>query len=215
MEFEDSRNALFCDPNAYIQKIEKRDKCEPRKVVFQEPYDNLPNFYINNNFKKGDCNCISDNSKNHNSNSNNHDCNCNHNSNNHQHQHNYNCNHENKNSNDGSNRDCDCNQGNSNNQNGFGFDLKSLMPLLGMFNKGGGADLSSLVGLLNNTNNSQNGNNSNPMGFISSILSNPNAMSGILNMFKGGGLNLFNKKQTAKKEIKTTDFEIRNYTRVE
>ena len=160
----------------------------------------MPNYYLNNNFKKRDCNCIPDNSKNHNSNSNNHDCNCNHG---------------NKNSNDRSNCNNDCNHGNSNNQNGFGFDLKSLIPLLGMFNKGGGADLSSLVGLLNNTNNSKNGNNSNPMSFISSILSNPNAMSGILNMFKGGGLNLFGKKQTAKKELKSTDFEIKNYTRVE
>lgn len=201
MENEDSQNALFVDPNAYIQKFEKRDPRKPKKVVFQEPYDSLPNFYINNNFKKGDCDCISnDQNNNNNSNSTHHDCNCNHG---------------NKNSNDRSSRDCDCNQGNSNNQNSFGFDLKSLMPLLGMCNKGGGADLSSLVGLLNNTNNSQSGNNSNPMSFISSILSNPNAMSGILNMLKGGGLNLFGKKQTAKKELKSTDFEIKNYTRVE
>lgn len=196
MEFEDSRNALYCDPNAYIQKFEKCKDCEPKKVVFQEPYECLPNFYLNNNFSKGDCNCVS-NHHNNNSNSNNHNCNCN--------------NH-NRNSNRGNHND-NCHNNNSSNQNCFGFDLKSLMPLLGMFNKGGGADLSQLVGLLNNTNTSQNGNNSNPMGLISSILSNKDAMSGILNMFKGGGL--FGKKQTTKKEIKSTDFEIKNYTRVE
>ena len=108
-----------------------------------------------------------------------------------------------------------CQQDQLSKHGGFNFDIKSLLPILGMFNKNGGADLSSLVGMLNNTNNSQDANNSNPMGLISSILSNPNAMSGILNMFKGGGLNLFNKKQTTKKELKTTDFEIKNYTRVE
>ena len=43
---------------------------------------------------------------------------------------------------------------------------------------------------------------------------NKDAMSGILNMFKGGGLNLFNKQQSPQKELKTTDFEIKNYTRV-
>ena len=84
-----------------------------------------------------------------------------------------------------------------------------------MFNKGGGSDISQIVGLLNNSSNQQNGNNLNTMNMISSILSNKDAMSGILNMFKGGGLNLFGKKQTQKKELKTTDFEIKNYTRVE
>ena len=89
------------------------------------------------------------------------------------------------------------------------------MPLIGIFNKGLGTDLTSLVGMLKNTNNSQNTNSSDPMTLISSILANKDAMSGILNMFKGGGLNLFVKKQTQKKEIKTTDYEIKNYTRVE
>ena len=68
MENEDSRNALYCDPNAYIQSVQKREKCEPRKVVFQEPYEQLPNFYINNNFIKRNCNCV----KNYNAK----DCNC-------------------------------------------------------------------------------------------------------------------------------------------
>ena len=100
------------------------------------------------------------------------------------------------------------------------FDLKSFLPLISMFNKGGGVDLSNIVGLLNNSNNSQtqslqNGNNTNPMALISNLLSNKDAMGGILNLFKGGGLNLFNKKTQAKKDLKTTDFEIKNYTRVE
>ena len=174
MEFEDSRNALFAEPNAYIQRYEKREK-ETKKIVFQEPYECLPSFHINNNFTKHNCDCVS----NKNQHNEKHDCKCNHDSQKHK---------------------------------GFNFDLKSLMPLLGMFNKGGGADLSSLVCLLNNANNGKNEISSNP---ISNLLSNKDMMSGILNLFKGGGLNLQNKKQPTKKEIKTTDFEIKNYTRVE
>lgn len=30
----------------------------PQKVVFSEPYESVPNFYLNNNFKKGNCDCI-------------------------------------------------------------------------------------------------------------------------------------------------------------
>lgn len=174
MEFEDSRFALFPEPNAYIQKCNK-DICEPKKVVFQEPYESMPAFYINNNFKKGNCDCVPKPKKN--DNCHNNKCNCN-------------TKKDNKNS---------------------SFDLKNLLPLLGMFNKGGGADLSSLVGMLNN--NSQQ--NTNPMNLISTLMSNKDMMSGVLNLFKGGGLNLFNKKQSQKKEIKTTDFEIKNYTKVE
>ena len=51
MEFEDNKNAMFCDPNAYIQNFNNNKK-ETRKVVFQEPYECLPSRYINNNFKK-------------------------------------------------------------------------------------------------------------------------------------------------------------------
>ena len=88
-----------------------------------------------------------------------------------------------------------------------------------MFNKGG-VDLNSLVGLLNNSNTSPNENNSsnnnfNPMSLISSLMSNKNALGGILNMFKGGGLSLFNKSTPEKKTLKTTDYEIKNYTKVE
>ena len=165
MEFEDSRMALFPEPNAYIQKCNK-DICEPKKVVFQEPYESMPAFYINNNFKKGNCDCIPKPKKQE-------PC---HNK----------C-------------ACDTKQGNKSS----GFDLKNVLPLLGMLNKGGGADLSSLVGMLNN--NSQT--NNNPMNFISSLMSNKDMMSGILNMFKGGGFNLFNKKQENKKRLLTLKTE--------
>lgn len=203
MELEDSRNALYCDPNAFIQRIEKKEDCKRKKIVFQEPYESLPAFYINNNFQKHDCACVP---------KFNHDC---------------------KNSSfinprcNEHNNDCKCNDNNCKNSTGcngkchqeisskpspFGFDLKSLLPLLSLFNKGGGADFSQLVGLFNNANNSQNGNNSNPMSFISSILSNTDSMNGIMRLFSGGGLT---KTQPKKNNLKTTDFEIKNYTRVE
>lgn len=190
MEFEDSRFALFPEPNAYIQRVENK-KEETKKIVFQEPYESLPAFYLDNNFKKGDCFC------------NKQKCNDKHNVNNNScHNH---C------DNNASHNNC----GNNQKSKGFGFDLKSLLPMLGLFNKGGGADLSNIVGLLNNTSVTQNSSNANPINLITNLMSNKDAMSGILNMFKGGGLNLFNKRQTAKKELKTTDFEIKNYTRVE
>lgn len=57
MDFGDNTNALFPEPNAYIQNFNKKEK-EQKKVVFQEPYDKLPTFYIDNDFRKGDCDCI-------------------------------------------------------------------------------------------------------------------------------------------------------------
>lgn len=193
MEFEDSRFALFPEPNAYIQKFDC-EKEEIKKIVFQEPYESMPAFYLDNNFKKGDCSCSLNK---HNEKCKHQPNQCNNNNINH---HNDNCHKE--------------------TSKGFGFDLKSFLPLISMFNKGGGVDLSNIVGLLNNSNNSQtqssqNGNNTNPMTLISNLLSNKDAMGGILNLFKGGRLNLFNKKTQAKKDLKTTDFEIKNYTRVE
>lgn len=45
MEFEDSRNALFVEPNAYIQHF---DNNSPQKFsaekVFSEPYDSVPSY---------------------------------------------------------------------------------------------------------------------------------------------------------------------------
>lgn len=58
---EDSKNALFVEPNAYINHFNKQEKCEVKpikKVVFSEPYDCMPNFHIDNNFHKGDCECV-------------------------------------------------------------------------------------------------------------------------------------------------------------
>lgn len=210
MEFEDSRNALFCDPNAYIQNFNITEKCEPKKVVFQEPYEQLPSFYINNDFRKHNCNCVPK-SKHTNCSQNKYDkfdCDRNHNN---QTVNRFN-NHCGCNNSALLNNHDDC-QNNNQNQKFFGFDIKSLLPLLGMFNKGGGMDLSSLVGLLNN--NSVSLQNSNPMGLISTLMSNKDIVGGVLNLFKGGGLNLFGKKQSSRKEIETTDFEIKNYTRVE
>ena len=161
---EDSRNALFVEPNAYIQKFNKEEK-GIKKIVFQEPYECLPNFYIDNNFKKGNCECVlkpkeecfKDNKKN----------------------------------------DCCNNKG--------GFNIQSLLPLLTILGKGGGTDFSQISNLLNG--------NSNPMNLISTLLSNKDGLSNILKLFKGGGLNLNNKKE--KPKLKETDFEIKNYTRVE
>ena len=186
MELEDSRFALFPEPNAYIQ-FDKPHKKENnvKKIVFQEPYETLPQFYLNNDFKKHDCDCVY-------KTFNKHDFNCKH------EKQNSCCNHHDDNCN---NNNHNCNQNNK----GFGFDLKGLLPLLGAFNKGGGADLTKFSGLLNNNNTSN---------LISTLLSNKDMMSGILNMIKGGGLN-FNKTKPLKKQLKTTDFEIKNYTRVE
>ncbi len=194
MIFEDSRNALYCDPNAFIQRYNKKEKCEPKKVIFQEPYESMPAFYIDNNFIKHDCNYCEGNDK-HNLKSQNNSHNDRKNNCKQDNSHNQ-CWH-----------DCNCNHDVFLKQKGFGFDLKSLLPLLGIFNKSGGADFSQIVGLLNN--NTQKDNNSNPMAMISSLLSN-GGLGNILNIFKGG-----QKTKSEKKELKTTDFEIKNYTRVD
>lgn len=56
MNYEDSRNALFVEPNAYIQKFDNSDKT--KKIVFQEPYECMPPHYLNNDFKKKECDCV-------------------------------------------------------------------------------------------------------------------------------------------------------------
>ena len=50
MEDYDNVNALFVEPNAYIQKFDK--KKGPQKVVFQEPYEVMPNYYLKEDFKR-------------------------------------------------------------------------------------------------------------------------------------------------------------------
>ena len=120
---EDSKNALFVEPNAYINHFKPKDEVKPiKKVVFSEPYDCMPTFHINNNFEKGDCNCVP-----------NKDCNNHNNCNSHH-------------------VDCICNKNNQcNNKPSFGFDIKNLMPILNSFNKGcvGGLDLNSISSLFN------------------------------------------------------------------
>lgn len=180
MEFEDSRNAIFCDPNAYIQRYNKKEK-QHKKVVFQEPYEKLPNFYLDNNFKRGDC--VLNKHKNLNQ-----DCKCNHENN---------C---------LKNRNChndNYHNDNSNKEKSFGFDFKNMLPLLSLFNKGGNVDLTSIMNMFNNS----SGDNQNPMNIISTLL---NSNSGIGNLFKGT-----TKNKRGGKELKTTDFEIKNYTKVE
>ena len=59
MEYGDSKNALFVEPNAYIQNYGKEKK-GIKKIVFSEPYESLPSYHINNDFKKHNCKCIPD-----------------------------------------------------------------------------------------------------------------------------------------------------------
>lgn len=175
MEFEDSKNALFVEPNAYIQKFDCDNKKEIKKVVFQEPYECLPNYYLNNNFKKKDCNCI----KQHNA-----------------------CDKQKK-------EQCDCNKPNNvckDGGNSFGqFDFKNILPLFLGLNKGGN-DLSFITNMLSNN----KGDGFNFSNIISTVLQNPKGISNMLNIFKGG----VSKKKQSTKQIKTTDFQIKNYTRV-
>ncbi len=77
-DFGDNTNALFCDPNAYLQKYDSCPKCDANnkdrcKIVFQEPYECMPSFHLDNNFKKTDKSC---NHHNHDK-----DCDCNKNNN--------------------------------------------------------------------------------------------------------------------------------------
>ncbi len=163
MENEDSTKALYCDPNAFIHhKPQKKDP--PMKVVFAEPYECLPSYYMDNNFKKGNCDCVK------------------------------------------------CNKPpkppESPPQKPKSFDIKNLLPLLGLFGgnvAGKTGDFSSILSLL-----SPNGGGEqvNPISMISSLLSNSGGLNNILNIFKP-------KENKEKRPLKTTDFEIKNYTCVE
>ena len=162
---ESNLNALFEEPNAYIQRY---DDCgyKPnhiKKVVFSEPYENFPSYYIKEDFKKPKCDF------------------------------------------------CDKPKPKPKPQPKFpfSFDFKSLMPLLSMLggkNKSNIGDLISILG-------SQSGDSN--ASKITSLLQNKDLLSGALNLFKGGGLNLFKQKKENQKQAKTTDFQIKNYTRVE
>ena len=51
---EDSRFALFSEPNAYIQRFDnhkqENKKFDIKKVVFQEPYEVLPDYHLKTDF---------------------------------------------------------------------------------------------------------------------------------------------------------------------
>lgn len=181
---EDSKNALFVEPNAYINKFNRFENCEIKpikKVVFSEPYDCMPNYYFNNHFEKGDCNCVPNKkSKDYH---------------NHNQDKKFNCNTE--------NYDCNCNQNskcnNATNKNNLNFNLQSLMPLLSGFNKGGGLDFNSISSLFNSGG-----------GFdFSKLLSNPDLIKSALNLFTGK-----KGKSKPKEEIICSDYEIKRYTKV-
>ncbi|MBE5741559.1 MAG: hypothetical protein E7351_03440 [Clostridiales bacterium] len=157
MENEDSRFALFPEPNAYIQRYDI-PKGGTRKVVFQEPYECMPNHYVNNNFKKGKCDCIPKPK-------------------------------ENKQNTE---------------QKVFPFDLKNLTPLLGMFKGEGIGNIASLLGGV-----SKGGG----LGNILSMLTSNNGLSSLLSgLLKGGQKSNNANKKSA---VKQTDFQIKEYTKVE
>ncbi len=166
MENEDSRMALFCEPNAYIQKYDyDSQKCPPsqaRKVVFQEPYENLPTYYPDNNFKKGNCSCLPKQP----------------------------CKHDKA-------KDC-----------GQSFDIKNILPLLtGLLGNSGGG-LNNILSSMNLGNGTGSFDMSN---LISTVASNPNMLSSILNLFKGKGA----KKKSSDFKMKSSDLCIKDYVRVE
>ncbi len=157
MNLEDSRNALFVEPNAYIQKFESTNINKPKKVVFQEPYESMPPYYLNNNFTKGDCGCLPKIKE------------------------------------------------NKNKQNQE-FDFKNLMSLVSMFTKN--LNINDMVSMF--TNGKDGG--LNIQNLLSSVLSNKGMLGNVLNLF--GGKKII-KDKLSKKEIIATDYEIKNYTKVE
>lgn len=162
IDYGDSRNALFVEPNAYIQNF--NSKKETKKVVFQEPYECLPNYYINNNFKKGGCECVEPKKK-----------------------------HEDS---------CNCGANKNDKDNKLGFDLKNILPLFAGLNKGQNG-FSNISQILSNKDGFNFGN------IIQTFLKNPNSLNNVLNLFTGKS-----KLENNKQKIETTDYPIKNYTRV-
>ncbi len=148
------------------KNLKSQKMCSPKKVVFQQPYESVPNFYLNNNFIKGNCNCVPK-----------------------------------------PKPKPKCPPQNF----GFNLDFKNLLPLLsGLFKGVGTGSFGNLISMLNNSNNENEKDNSN-LDFSSLIkaFSSSGGLSNILNLFKP------KQSQNIKNEIKSTDFEIKNYTRVE
>ncbi|MBR6779206.1 MAG: hypothetical protein IKM43_03585 [Clostridia bacterium] len=172
MNFEDSRNALYHDPNAYIQKTQKKpDNSVIKKVVFQEPYECLPNFHLNNDFKKNYYDCV----------------------------------HNPKQKND-----CDCKQEkcNTKNNNSFPFDIKNFLPFLTAFGGSNTGGLSNIISMLSNSNNDKSKGGFDFSNLVSTLMQNKGGLGGLLNLFG-------DKSKQSKKEIKSTDFQIKDYTKVE
>lgn len=221
MSFKDNSGLLYADPNAYIQRCECGER---KKVVFSEPYETMPNFYLNNNFKRGDCSCnngkhplFKDKGCSVYNNFNNekcHDCadgSCPANQmNNHEQE----------------------NQPQNNNQNSnspfSSFNLKSLLPLLGGLS-GGGSGLGNIMSMLGGVKEKSNTSSGADLGGILKNLSVNGGLQNLINMFtssgsngSGGGLGnlfgLFNKsKQTTNtnNHPKTSDICIKDFKRVE
>lgn len=170
----------------------------PQKVVFSEPYESVPNFYLNNNFKKGNCDCIPK-----------------------------------------PKPKCPPPKP------PFSFDLKNILPLLsGLFKGGNGASgIGNILSILNQNSSGEQfrgeqggveqgngwqsgGTQGGNLDFSSILktLSNSGGLDGILNLFKPKNKNektksgLFKNNMTNLSEDdtnKSTDFVIKNYSRVE
>lgn len=172
--------ALYCDPNAFIRPNKDNPK-KIKQVVFSEPYDCLPNYYINYGFKKGGCECIPKHKE-------------------------ENCKH--KNSND--NKKCEC----STNPNPFSSLLGGLTNFLPMLLNGGNdgiakafsnSGLGDNLGVGNLLSNFAGAENN----LFGQLLSNGDLISKMLGMLK------INKTQNDKvKDIISTDYEIKKYTKV-
>lgn len=167
MEFEDSRKALFTEPNAFVQNINKKDGA--KKIVFSEPYESLPNYYLNNNFKKGECNCVTKPKE---------------------------------------MNDKKLNEQNNNKLSFLnGLNIQNLMPLLSLFS-GGSGDLAKVLSSFSGKNNLL----SNDVNSLFDSFFKPDFIKNISGLF-------LQKKHVvennSKKSIKSTDFEIKNYTKVD
>jgi len=175
--------ALYCDPNAFI-KIKKDTPKKIKQIVFSEPYDCLPNYYVNYGFKKGSCECIPKHKE-------------------------ENCKH--KNSKD--NKNCGCGN-NSNPFSSLLGGITNFLPMLlngknnnlgnvfSQLNSGVNGDF-ELGKLLSNFK-IGSGNE-----FLGQLLSNGDLISKVLGMFKSD-----KSQNDKFNDIVTTDYEIKKYTRV-
>ena len=159
MENFENAGVPYADPNAFVQM---QKKPPTKKVVFSEPYECLPNYYPNNDFKKEKCDCVpkpkfGDKKNN-------------------------------------------CSKEHNISAKKSGFDLKSLLPILSLLGGGGGMDVGKMASILSGE--------QNPLNLISSLMQNGGGLNSIFKMFQP-------RVKQPVNNIKSTDFEITNYTRVE